>query len=138
MLMIVVYSPNIKDTIYALLKNLSNTCKRTDEGNVKSYIGMNVRKNPNGTITMSQPEHFILTKDDDGNGRKQEWFYRSVIGHEYISLSNIMRDLIQLIHIMLEGSSVFGMKFDVYNSYTTTFKVNKGAIELAKKRKHRS
>ena len=28
----------------------------TDEGYVKSYIGMNISKDPNLTITMSQPE----------------------------------------------------------------------------------
>ena len=32
------------------------TFKLTDEVDVKSYLGMNVRKYPNGTITMSHPE----------------------------------------------------------------------------------
>ena len=32
---------------------------------------------------------------------------------EYTSLSQSMRDLILLIHIMLEVSSVFGMKYDL-------------------------
>ena len=90
-----------KDTIDALLKNLLKKLNLTDEGCVKSYLGMNVRKDPNGTITMSQPavidktlnslgvfdewkihdkpENVVLTKYDDGNGRKQEWHYRSVI-----------------------------------------------------------
>ena len=49
---------------------------------------------------------------------------------EYISLSQSMRYLIPLRHIMLEVSSVFGMKCDSCNSYTTTFEDNKGAIEL--------
>ena len=62
---------------------------------------MNFRKNPNGTITMIQPAviekllnslwicgewkmhdapaNVILTKDEDGNGRKQEYHYCSVI-----------------------------------------------------------
>ena len=44
-----------KKKIDAILKNLSKTFKMTDKGDVKSYIGMNYRKNPNGTITMSQP-----------------------------------------------------------------------------------
>ena len=48
---------------------------------------------------------------------------------EYVSMSQSMRDLIPLRHIMLEVSSVFGMKCDSCNSYTTTFKENKGAIE---------
>ena len=86
---------------------------------------------------MSQPANFILTKDEDGNGRKQEWHYRSVIGHEYISLSQSMRYLIPLIHIMLEVSSVFVMKCDSYNSYTTIFEENKVPIELAKEQKYR-
>ena len=44
-----------KETIDTLLKNLSKTFKLTDEGDVKSYLGMNSRKYPNVTITMSQP-----------------------------------------------------------------------------------
>ena len=82
-----------KETIDALLKNLSKIFKMTYEGCVNSYLGMNVSKYPNGTITMSQPAiideilnslgicdeskmhdtpaNVILTKDEDGNGRKQ-------------------------------------------------------------------
>ena len=47
---------------------------------------------------------------------------------EYINLSQSMRDLIPLRHIMLEVSSLFGMKCDSCNSYTTTFEDNKGEI----------
>ena len=87
-----------KETIDALLKNLSKRFKLTNEVGAKSYISMNVRKYPNGTTTMSQPAiidktlnslgicdeskmndtlaNVILTKDEDGNGRKQEWHYR--------------------------------------------------------------
>ena len=90
-----------KETIGSLLINLSKIFKLTDEGGVKSHLGINVSKYPNGTITMSQPENVILTKDEDGNGRKQEWHYHSVIGHEYISLIQIMIDFIPLRHIML-------------------------------------
>ena len=93
---------------------------------------MNFSKDPNGTITMSQSEIYILTKDEDENGRKQEWYYRSVIGYEYNSLIQSTRDLIPLKNIMLEVSGVFGMKCDLYNSYTTTFEDNKGAIKLSK------
>ena len=89
---------------------------------------MNVSKELNGTITISQPEKVILTKYEDGNGWKQEWHYSSVIGHEYISLSQNMRDLIPLRRIMLEVSSVFGMKYDSCNLCTKTFEDNKGAI----------
>ena len=56
---------------------------------------------------------------------------------EYISLSQSMRYLIPLRHIMLEVSSVFGMKCDSWNSYTTTFEDNKGPIELLKEPKYR-
>ena len=48
-----------------------------------------------------------------------------------------MRYFIPLRHIMLEVSSIFGMKCDSCNSYTTTFEDNKGAIELAKEPKYR-
>ena len=33
-----------EDTIDTLLKNISKTFKLTDDGDVKSYLGMNVRK----------------------------------------------------------------------------------------------
>ena len=56
---------------------------------------------------------------------------------EYISMSESMRDLIPLRHIILEVSSVFGIKCDSCNSYTTTFEDNKGEIELAKETKYR-
>ena len=36
-------------------ENLSKTFKMTDDGYVKSCFGMNVIKDINGTITMSQP-----------------------------------------------------------------------------------
>ena len=48
-----------------------------------------------------------------------------------------MRDFIPLRHIMLELSSIFGMKCDSCNSYTTTFEDSKGEIELAKEPKYR-
>ena len=51
---------------------------------------------------------------------------------EYISLSQSMRYLIALRHIMLEVSSILGMKCDACNSYNKTFEDNKGAIQLAK------
>ena len=90
-----------REAIDALLINLSKTFKLTDEGGVKSYLNMNVNKNPNGTITMSQPENVILTKYEDVNEKNQEWNNRSVIGHEYISLIQSMRELIPLRLIML-------------------------------------
>ena len=43
----------------------------THEGGVESYLGMNVRKYPNGTNTVSQAANVILTKDECENGRKQ-------------------------------------------------------------------
>ena len=55
----------------------------------------------------------------------------------YISLSQIMRDLIPLRKHMLDVSSFLGMKCDSCNSYTTTSKENKGEIELAKEPKYR-
>ena len=91
-----------KGTIDALLKHLSKTFKPTNEGDVKSYLGMNLSKDPNGTINMIQPtiidkilnsleiydeskvydtpENVILTKYEYGNGRRQEWHNCLVIG----------------------------------------------------------
>ena len=81
-----------KETIDALLKNLSKIFNLTDKGGVKSYLVMNVGKDPNGTITMSQPaiidkilnslgicdeskmhdtpSNVILTNNEDVNRRK--------------------------------------------------------------------
>ena len=47
----------------AFLINLSKAFKLTDEGGVKSYLGMNFKKDPNETITMRQSENVILKKD---------------------------------------------------------------------------
>ena len=49
------YILKIKNTNNRLFKTLSNTFKLTNKGGVKSYIGMNASKYPNGTITTSQP-----------------------------------------------------------------------------------
>ena len=43
-----------------------------------------------------------------------------------------MSEFIPLRDMVLEVSSVLGMKCDSCNSYTTTFEDNKGEIELAK------
>ena len=56
---------------------------------------------------------------------------------EYTSVSQNIRYLIPLIHIMLKVSSIFRMKCDSCNSYTTTVEDNKGANELAKEPKYR-
>ena len=47
-------------------------------------------------------------------------------------MSQSMIYLIPFKHIMLEVSSIFGIQCDLYNSYTTTVEVNKGAIILEK------
>ena len=52
-----------------------------------------------------------------------------MIGNSYISLIQSMRYLIPLRRILLEVSCVFWIKFDSYNSYTTTFEYNEGEIE---------
>ena len=91
-----------EETIDALLENPSKTFKLTNQVDVKSYIGKNFIIYANGTINIIQhaiiykilnslgicyeskmydtPEIFILTRDEDGNGRKLEWHYSSVIG----------------------------------------------------------
>ena len=52
-------------------------------------------------------------------------------------MSQSMRDYITLGNMMLEVSSVFGLKCDSCNSYTTTFEDNKGEIELSREQKYR-
>ena len=52
--------------------NLSKAFNLTDEGGVKSYLGMNVIKDPNGNITMRQPSNLILTTDFSGAWRKED------------------------------------------------------------------
>ena len=42
-----------RDTIDALLKNLSKTFNMNDKGDSESYFDINVSKDPNGTITVS-------------------------------------------------------------------------------------
>ena len=136
-------------------------------GGVNSYLNMNVSKYPNETIAMRQPANFILKKDFSGAwctedadkvgsvlsrteyinklancpivwlGKIQREIALSTTKAEYISLSQSMRYLIQLRHIMLDVSSLFGMKCDSCNSYTTTGKDNKRSIELAKEPKYR-
>ena len=81
---------------------------------------MNVSKYPNGTITMSPPEIFykilnslgicgeskihntpanvILTKDEYGNGGKQEWRYSSVIGRMNYLSGTTISDIIFSVH----------------------------------------
>ena len=81
-----------KEIIDTLFKNLSKTFNLTNEGDVRSYLGMNVIKDTNGPITMSQPaitkkilnilgicneskkhdtpENVISTTDVDENERK--------------------------------------------------------------------
>ena len=147
--------------------NLSKAFKLTDEGGVKSYLSMNVRTDPNGTITMRQLANIILKKCFSGAWCKEDadqvgsvlsrtryinkfancpivWLSKmhieialSTNKAEYISLSQRMRDLIQLRHFMLDVSSVFGMKCDSCNSCTTTSEYNKGATELSKEPKYR-
>ena len=67
----------------------------------------------------------------------QTYIGLSTTESEYISMSQSMIDLIQLRHIMLEVSSVFGIKCHSCNSYTTTFEGNKGATELEKEPSYR-
>ena len=48
------------------------------------------------------PANVILIEYEDGNRRKKELQYRSVIDNAYISLSQRMRDFIPFRHILLE------------------------------------
>ena len=86
-----------KEKMDCLLDNLRQTFKLTDESeDVKAYLGTNVQKTSNGTITMTQPAliqqilqalelngdnvrthytpaNMILFKDNKGNPRLQSW-----------------------------------------------------------------
>ena len=44
-----------KETIDSLLRNLSKAFNLNDEGGVESFLGINVSKDTNGSITMIQP-----------------------------------------------------------------------------------
>ena len=103
-----------------IIKNIPKTFKLTDGEGFKCYIGMNARKDTNGTITMIQPaiidkilnslricdkskmhdtpKKFILTRDKYGNGRKQEWHYRSVIGQMNYLYGTTRPDIIFSVH----------------------------------------
>ena len=109
-----------KETIDSLLKILSKTFKLTNEGGFKSYLGKNVIKDPNGYITMSQPEiidkifnslwicdeskmfdtpaNVILKGELYGYGRKQEWQYCSVIGKMNYLAWTTRPDIIFAVH----------------------------------------
>ena len=87
---------------------------------MKSYIGMNVSKDPNGTITMRQPviidkilnslgicneskmhdtpANIILKKYKDGNGSKKEWNHSSVIAQMNFLAGSTTPDIIFAVH----------------------------------------
>ena len=76
----------------------------TDEGSMESYLGLQIDRSKDGEFTISQPflvdriisaipgmkdakpsktpasTDQILTKDLEGQGRKDHWNYRSIIG----------------------------------------------------------
>ena len=103
-----------------IIENLSKTFKLTDEGGVQYYPGTNYRKYPNQTIIMSQseindkilnrlyicdesrmhdtPANVILTKDEDGNGRKQRWHYCAVIVQIYYLAGTTRPNIIFPVH----------------------------------------
>ena len=56
-----------KEKINALLKNLSKTFNITYEGGVEYYLGMNVSRDPDETITMSQPTIIYKILNSLGN-----------------------------------------------------------------------
>jgi hypothetical protein len=95
---------NNKGHVDTFLRELQEAFTLTDEGDVATYLGMNITKNKGGTeFTLSQP-HLIdriiqsvnlhdmrlhdtpaepktlLTKDIEGDHRKTFWSYRGVVG----------------------------------------------------------
>ena len=139
-----------KEKIDSVLKNLLNTSKLADEEGVNYYLGMNVRKDPNGTITMIQPEiidkiinslgicdeskmhdapkNVILKKDEDWNvnGSKQEWHYRSVnVQMNYIAGATITNILFVVHQCKKYSMDPKKIPWRICQKYWTIFKYNK-------------
>ena len=92
-----------KENIDRLLERLQKTFRLTDKGeDVKSYLGLKVEKDKDGTITMTQPAliqqilnlldlggtnvcmhdtpaNKVLFRDEDSEDRQQSWNYRSAV-----------------------------------------------------------
>jgi hypothetical protein len=96
--------------------------KLTDEGTMETYLGIQIDKDENGGFTMSQPylmdriiatiqdmkdakicktpasSTVVLTKDIDGEVRKEDWNYRSVIGMLNYLVNSTQPDLAHAVH----------------------------------------
>jgi hypothetical protein len=106
-----------------ILEEIQNQgLKLTDEGTMETYLGIQIDKHENGGFTMSQPylidriigsiqgmkdakvckspasSTVTLTKDVDGEGRKEEWHYRSVIWMLNYLVNSTQPDLAYAVH----------------------------------------
>lgn len=115
----------------ALIEELQANFILTDEGEVSTYLGVQVSKNAeDGTITLTQPflierilqslgsavkdantkrtpaqyKH-ILSKDEFGSARKQDWNYRSVIGMLNYLAASTRPDILFAVHQCARFSS---------------------------------
>ena len=100
----------------------SNGFKVTDEGSMEVYLGIQIDSHDDNSFTMSQPflidriiasikgmtdakmakspavTTSVLTKDTDGNPRKEEWNYRSLIGMLNYLVNCTQPDLAYSVH----------------------------------------
>ena len=96
--------------------------KLTDEGSMETYLGIQIEKQEGGDFTLSQPflidriiesihgmkdanqsktpasNTIILTKDLEGEGKKEQWNYRSVIGMLNYLVNCTQPDLAYAVH----------------------------------------
>ena len=106
-----------------ILQEIKNQgLKLTDEGTMETYLGIQIDKHENGGFTMSQPylidriigaiqgmkdakiskspasSTVTLSKDLNGEKRKEEWNYRSVIGMLNYLVNSTQPDLAYSVH----------------------------------------
>ena len=96
--------------------------KLTDEGTMETYLGIQIDKQEDGSFTMSQPflldriigsiqgmkdanvckspasSTVILNKDLEGESRKEDWNYRSIIGMLNYLVNSTQPDLAYAVH----------------------------------------
>ena len=94
----------LKSEIDTTLKDLRQNFKLTDEGDIAEYLGLQILKHSNGTISLTQPQlvasilrdinfskntkiktipaapTHLLQRDPEGDQFDEHWDYRSVIG----------------------------------------------------------
>ena len=107
----------------AIMEEIKNQgLKLTDEGTMETYLGIQIKREENGDFTLSQPylidriigairgmedakmckspasSTVTLTKDLEGEKRKEQWNYRSVIGMLNYLVNSTQPDLAYAVH----------------------------------------